>query len=304
MTMSSAGGFDLGVLMRRLVELWSPHHDILATQVTGMTFTVRTDGSNLYCAHCTNEPASDSSISLEVMQNLRWGSECTHVPNLTSVISCIDDSDLAETLIDVLAIRQPREYDFTLGAELSSNPKAALTIGMAYSAFQQFVDARLWQFENREQSTHADVIRVELDEARRFLEEVHSTTIGNDRIRRSLRKEANKMVEVSSESGLGWIALGYLNVSIADNDLLRPQTIARALQASYAPTSLHEDDIVLVPFWVADALSKMAPGIVKSQFHVGVAPEVIDAAVTLWREADGGIFADFDASVSAARKLS
>jgi len=304
MTMSIAGGFDLSMLMRRLEGLWTPHQDTLAAQIAEMAFTVRTDGISLFCAYCTNEPALDNRIPLDVMKNLHWGSGCNHVPNLSSIITCIDDSDLAGTLIDILALRQPCEYDFTLGADLGSNPRTALTIGMAYSAFQQFVDARLWHFENRDQSTHADVICKELHEARRFLEEVHSNTIGNDRIRKTLHKEANKIMDVSSETGLGLVVLGYLKVSIADNELLRPQTVARALQASYAPSSLHEDDVVLVPFWVADALSKLAPGIVKSQFHVGLPTDVLAAAVTLWRESDGGIYADFDKSVSAARKLS
>lgn len=304
MTLGKKQSYELESVIQKLINLWVPHESALGEQVRQVRFALPSDGIGLYCSYCNEQEIGIQSLSLCEVSALRWASDCTHVPNLSSLIACIENTDLASTLVDIMAIRQPRTYDFTLGSDPRSSSREALTIGMAYSTFQQFVSASLWNFEKRDYSIHADVIRQEISDARTFLDNVHVNTVGSERIRELLRDEASKMVDLSSSTTMGWIVLGYIKVSIADNYLLHPQTVARALQASFAPKSLHDDEIVCIPFWVADAISTLAPEVIKSQFHMKMPVEVIRAAETLWREADGGIFANFDESVAAARLLS
>ena len=303
MSLNDEINFDIKGLMLRMSDLWVQHGVALDAEVKKVKFAVPTDGTLLFCSYCNEKIIDIQSLSFDEVSLLRWASDCTHVPNLSSLIACMDDTDLASTLVDIIAIRKPRMYDFSLGSEAASTSREALTLGMAYSSLQQFVDARLLNFEKQVFSVHADVIRQELSETRMFLEKVHQCTVGSERIRDLLREEANRMVDLSSVTTMGWIVLGYVKVSIADNDLLRTQTVARALQASFSPRSLHDDEIAYIPYWVADAIATMAPGIIKSQFHMNMSFEVFRAAETLWREADGGIFADFDESVAAARRL-
>ena len=304
MKLKSGHALELNNLLVEIVSLWYPHEETLGEVIKHARFSVHSDRVGLYCSYCPDKEKSDIlSLSFDELSTLCWASLCNHLPNIVSIIACIDNKDLASTLMEIIAIRQPRKYEFLLERRAVPSIREALTIGMAYSSFQKFITTHLYNFERGNLSAHAEIIHKELSNTKTYLDNIHQSTIGSEHIRNLLRKEASSMVKLSDNATMGWIILGYMKLSTVENDNLKAQTVARALQASFAPKSLHEDELVCIPFWVVSAIRSMAPDVIKSKFHTSMPIEVLRSAETLWREANGGLFADFDESVIAARLL-
>ena len=297
------GENKVAALLDKLNVLALSHADIMGAAWGSATFSVRVTGQGIFCWYCTDESAAPArSASQNEIQALTWMSTCEHRPTLSWLITAIEDDDLSAAFYDIIAIRKPRTFGFDQ-LDLASDTRSVLTVGLAYSAFQQFVEMKLVEVNRRDQGPFAEAIRRELLEARTFLKDVHMSSIGSNTARKALRKEASRFISLSKSEDSAWVVLGYVKVSIADNHLLQPQTIARALQASYAPQSLEEAQAVSIPFWVGQAIMRLSPQSAQSSLHTDLTPEVVEAAETLWREASGGVFADFDVSVAAAHRL-
>lgn len=294
---------DLTDVIDRLERLVAPHTDVLGVAFDAATFTISTDGQHLLCPDCVDNSIPNVAVSFDELRQLRWAALCSHALSLHTILALMDDTELASTLTDVDAIRRPRQFGFQDVDQSAVTAASALTLGLAYSAFQMFVDGRYWLLEKSIRPAATIVLQRELDQTRARLEHVHDTTIGSAAVRNALRDEARKMATFSDDDTLGWIVFGHTRVSVGDSDLLRPQTLARALQASYAPQSLQEDRVVAVPRWVAEAITQLSATVTRSSFHTGLSRQELDTAETLWKEANGGLYADFDMSVDAARHL-
>jgi hypothetical protein len=283
--------------------LLEPHADRLPFEVDRVEFSLCTDGLVLFCSVCSHhQKRPNRTITLQVLGSLHWWGGCSHLPGATSLSQAVVSSNLSQVCATILWIREVLSFRLAPSVQLIDSIDAVLSAGLAYATFHATVESRVIGSRTYN-DIDPDIINRELAVVKERLSAVHHDLLTNASTREMLRREVRKHMRLSNDQTLGWVVLQYFPVRVLNNDLLRPSTLARVLQASYAPSTLFNAAVVHVPRWVERSIRVLLPGAIGSEFYPSLRSEDIEAALLLWNEAGDDVFADFDLCVAAALKL-